>query len=142
MKPYPPENTGIIQKMKENFLTKDFLLFVLCGGMGTVTNFLVSLIVSTRLDPVLSYVIAYGISLFVTYTLNAKLVFSAALKPKDFIRFVISYVPNFFILFSFVYVFINRLYWNKVIVYALAGLLGIPVTYILVKVFAFRGGKD
>jgi len=32
---------------------------------------------------------------------------------------------------------LNMLHWNKVIVFALAGLLGLPVTYVLVKIYAF-----
>jgi hypothetical protein len=36
-----------------------------------------------------------------------------------------------------VLVFLNLLRWNKVIVYAMAGLLGLPLTFLLVKNFAF-----
>jgi len=39
-------------------------------------------------------------------------------------------------------VFLNLLVWNKIIVYAMAGLLGLPVTFLLVKAFAFsKKGK-
>jgi hypothetical protein len=34
--------------------------------------------------------------------------------------------------------FLNILGWNKVVVYALAGLLGLPITFILVKLIAFK----
>jgi putative flippase GtrA len=130
------------EKIKTTFFTKDFLLFVFCGGMGTLTNFVFSLAISTALDPSVSYVFGYGISLFVAYGLNAKLIFHKKLSLSDFIKFVISYIPNFLILFTFVLVFLNILGWNKVIVYASAALLGLPLTFILVKIMVFkRGGK-
>jgi putative flippase GtrA len=118
------------------------MLFVFCGAMGTLTNFICSLAVSTILNPSVSYVFGYGISLFTAYALNAKLIFRRKFSIAEFIKFVISYIPNFLILFTFVLIFLNLLRWNKVIVYALAGLLGLPLTFLLVKLFAFgKGGK-
>jgi hypothetical protein len=39
-----------------------------------------------------------------------------------------------------VLVFLNLLGWNKIVVYALAGLLGLPLTFILVKIMVFKSG--
>jgi putative flippase GtrA len=132
-----------LEKIKGTYFTKDFILFVFCGGMGTLTNFIFSLIISIMLNPSVSYIFGYVISLFVAYSLNAKLIFHRKLACKSFIKFILSYIPNFLILFSFVLIFLNMLHWNKVIVYALAGVLGLPVTFVLVKIFAFnkRGEK-
>jgi len=129
------------EKIKRTYFTKDFILFVFCGGMGTLTNFIFSLFISMTLNPSVSYVLGYGISLFITYALNAKLIFHHNLSCKGFIKFIVSYIPNFLILFTFVLIFLNLLHWNKVIVYALAGLLGLPLTFILVKIFVFKNGS-
>ncbi len=134
--------TAFFEKIKSAWFTKDFILFAFCGGMGTLTNFVCSLAVSTRLNPSVSYVLGYGISLFVAYALNAKLIFHREFSLKEFVKFVISYIPNFLILFAFVLIFLNLLRWNKVIVYALAGLLGLPITFLLVKIFAFGKGDE
>jgi putative flippase GtrA len=131
-----------IEKVKGTYFTKDFMLFVFCGGMGTLTNFIFSLIISMMLNPSVSYVLGYGISLFVAYSLNAKLIFHHRISHIGFIKFIVSYIPNFLILFTFVLIFLNLLEWNKVIVYALAGLLGLPITFLLVKIFAFLEDKD
>jgi len=135
-------NNGVplIESIKKTWFTKDFILFALCGGMGTLTNFICSLAVSTVLNPSVSYVFGYGISLFVAYVLNAKLIFHRGITITEFVKFVISYIPNFLILFTFVLIFLNLLHWNKIIVYASAGLLGLPVTFLLVKIFAFGKG--
>lgn len=133
---------AMMEKMSKTYLSKEFFLFVFCGGMGTLTNFVFSLAISMRVDATASYVCGYGLSLFVAYALNASLIYREKYRLHDFIKFVISYIPNFLILFTFVAIFLNLLHWNKVIVYALAGLLGLPLTYIIVKVFAFGKRED
>ena len=131
-----------MERMANTFIKKDFILFVFCGGMGTLTNFLCSVTISTWLDPTLSYALGYAISLYVAYALNAFLVFKERCRFDSFIRFVLSYIPNFLILFSFVFFLLNQMGWDRILVYALAGLLGLPVTYILVKIFAFGKMED
>jgi HAD superfamily phosphoserine phosphatase-like hydrolase len=125
------------EKIKKNYLSGEFFLFVFCGGMGTLTNFIFSMAISTKLNATLSYVFGYAISLFVAYALNARLIFKAKCRMSGFLKFVLSYVPNFVILFTFVAIFLNLFHWNKILVYALAGILGLPITYVLVKILAF-----
>jgi len=139
--PWDKYKITAFEKIKETYFTKDFILFVFCGGMGTLTNFIFSLVISTILNPSVSYVFGYGISLFIAYSLNAKLIFHHNLSCKGFIKFIVSYIPNFLILFTFVLVFLNLFGWNKIIVYALAGLLGLPLTFILVKIMVFKNGS-
>ena len=136
--PWREYRPGVVSRMKNTFLSRDFLLFVFCGGMGTLTNFVCSLAISTQINPTAAYVFGYGISLFTAYALNALLIFNEKLRASDFVKFVISYIPNFAILFAFVCIFLNIFGWHKVIVYALAALFGLPVTFVLVKLFAFR----
>ncbi|MDD2483596.1 MAG: HAD-IB family phosphatase [Eubacteriales bacterium] len=139
---WPDQKKSYLEKTRNTYLSKEFFLFVFCGGMGTLTNFVFSLIISNKVDATLSYVFGYAISLFVAYALNAKLLYKEKLRSKVFVKFVVSYIPNFMILFSFVVVFLNLLHWEKIIVYALAGLLGLPITYITVKIFAFGKRED
>lgn len=129
------------EKIKDTYLTTDFLLFIFCGGMGTLTNFVFSLFISLKLNPTISYIFGYAISLFAAYFLNAKLIFKSQILFSGFIKFVISYIPNFLILFTFVLIFLNIFHWNKIIVYALAGLLGLPLTFLLVKIYTFGKGE-
>jgi putative flippase GtrA len=130
----------IIKKMTYNYLNKNFILFIFCGGAGTIVNFFVSMALSQFINPLLSYVCGYCISLFLSYYLNAHLIYREKCILVKFIKFIVSYIPNFILLFSFVYIFINRFSWNKDIVYLLAGVIGIPITYLIVKLYAF--GKE
>jgi len=130
-----------VSRLWQTYFSKAFLLFVFCGGMGTLTNFVFSLAISSRINPTIAYIAGYAISLLVAYALNARLIFHRHLSAATFARFIVSYLPNFCILFAFVLIFLNVLGWNKVIVYALAGLLGLPVTFLLVKLMVFRQKK-
>ena len=142
-------NTYIVNKDKifkysetYKFPTKifnlDFLIFIFCGGMGTISNFVFSSLISFKLNPVLSYVFGYAISLIVSYLLNILLVFKRKISLIDFIKFVISYIPNFLILFSFVYIFINILTFNKYFVYLMAAVVGLPITFVILKLLTFK----
>ncbi len=125
-------------QFKKKVFDKKFLIFVFCGGMGTLTNFVFSSIFATKIDPVISYIGGYAISLIVSYLLNIKLVFKRRINVYDFIKFVVSYIPNFVILLTFVYVFINVLLLNKYVVYLLAAIIGLPITYAILKLFTFK----
>jgi phosphoserine phosphatase/putative flippase GtrA len=140
--PWQMYKPSLIAKIKATWLTKNFILFVFCGGMGTLTNFVFSLLISAKLNASVSYICGYAISLFVAYSLNAKLIFHHTLDFTAFLKFIVSYIPNFLILFTFVLIFLNIFGWNKVMVYALAGLLGLPITFILVKLLVFKRMRE
>ena len=128
-------------KFKSSIFNFDFIIFVFCGGIGTLTNFAISSLVSRKINPVLAYVIGYSSSLFVSYILNMRYIFKRKLSIKGFIKFVISYIPNFLILFLFVYIFITKLNINKYLVYLLAAIIGLPITFLILKVRTFKDKK-
>lgn len=127
----------LFQEIRNTFFTKSFLTFVFCGGMGTLANMLISTLCSMKIDPTAAYVCGYLGSSLVTYALNSKLTFHEQLSLHRYVRFVISYIPNFIILFSFVAVFINVLGLNHIFVYGFAAAFGLPLTYIIVRIVAF-----
>lgn len=131
----------IFHKIKDTFFTKAFFLFVLCGGGGTLVNFLVSLAFSRQINSTLAYVFGYTISLFVTYLLNSYLIFKKPFSLKRFLKFCLSYVPNFLILLTFVAILLNIFHLPEVFTYLAAAAFGLPVTFILVKTFTF-GKKE
>lgn len=133
---------AFIEKIRKTFFTKSFFIFVFCGGMGTLTNMLISTLCSLKIDATAAYVCGYFGSSLVTYTLNSKLTFHEPLSLHRYVRFVISYIPNFLILFSFVAIFINVLSWNHIFVYGFAAALGLPLTYIIVRIVAFAKSKN
>ena len=127
----------LLQKIRETYFNRRFILFVFCGGMGTLANMLISSVAALGINPTLAYVCGYFGSSFVTYSLNSKLTFNEKLSVKRYIKFVISYIPNFVILFTMVAVFINLLGWYHLLVYGMAAALGLPLTFLIVRIVAF-----
>lgn len=84
----------------------------------------------------------YATSLTIAYVLNTIFVFKEKLGFNKFIRFCISYIPNFIIQNVIVLLVYNVLHWHKLIAFALAAAVGIPVTYLMVKLFAFGRGQS
>ncbi|MGG7153651.1 GtrA family protein, partial [Clostridium neonatale] len=54
------------------------------------------------------------------------------------IKFAISYIPNFIIQNIVVIIVFNIFNYDKIIAYILAAIIGVPVTFVLMKFFVFR----
>jgi putative flippase GtrA len=132
---------SIVRRIKDTFLTPGFFLFVFCGGCGTLVNFFLSLILSKHINSTLAYVGGYAVSMFVTYALNTYLIFKLPFSAVRFIKFVISYIPNFLILFTFVAVLLNVFNLPEILVYLSAAVFGLPLTFVIVKTYAFGRKK-
>ena len=128
---------GRIKKIKNVFLSKEFFGFLVVGGINTINGILFSYIYSLFLDVNVSFICGYITSMTISYLLNTTLVFKEDMRFMKYIKFCISYIPNFIIQNIFVIIFYNILGWNKLIVFALAAIVGVPITFIIMKFFAF-----
>ncbi|AWK50025.1 polysaccharide biosynthesis protein GtrA [Clostridium beijerinckii] len=131
-------NPSKLKKIKTILLTKQFIKFLFIGCINTITGILFSSIYSIFLDVNISFIIGYLSSMLISYILNSSFVFEEQLSFNKFIKFFISYIPNFIIQNIMVFLFYNIFTWNKLIVFALAAVIGVPITFILMKVFTFR----
>lgn len=131
---------GFIKKIKETFFSYNFIMFVVIGVINTLNSVWISYLLSLVLDANLSFVVGYIISLGIAYILNSVFNFKQKLSFVRFIKFAISYIPNFIIQNVVVIIIYNIIGWHKLIAYALAAIIGIPVTFIILKLFAFKVG--
>ena len=128
----------LIDKILKIFLSKEFILFVIIGVINTFNGVIFSMIYSKFLDANLAFVVGYISGLFISYILNSYVTFKEKLEFSKFIKFAISYIPNFIIQNIVVLVVFNIMGLNKLIAYILAAIIGVPVTFILMKFFAFK----
>ncbi len=135
VKEYKP---SIIKKFVNTFFARDFISFAFVGVINTLNNFIISYIVSFWFNPNISFVIGYLASLSIAYILNSCITFKAPLNFVRYIKFCLSYLPNFAIQNIIVFIVYNLLHLHKVIAFALAALVGVPVTFIIMKLFAFK----
>jgi len=129
---------GKVKQLKLMFLSKQFFNFLIVGGINTINGILFSYIYSLLLDVNAAFVAGYITSMTISYWLNSIIVFNEKMGFNKYIKFCISYIPNFIIQNIFVLIFYNMMRWNKLIVFALAALIGVPVTFVIMKLFAFR----
>ena len=121
------------------FLTREFLSFVIVGVINTASNVVFSTIYRTFIpDTTLAFFPGYITSNVVSYLLNSYLTFKEKLGFVKFIKFFISYIPNFIIQTIIVWLFDNFVHGPSVIAYALAAVIGVPVTFVFMKIFTFK----
>lgn len=126
---------------KNKFASIEFLRFVAIGGLNALNGILFAYIFSFFMQENLGFICGYTVSLTISYLLNSFITFREELKIKKYIKFCISYIPNFLLQNLIVVIFLNLLKWPPLIVYMIAVVVSVPVTYMLVSCFAFDKRK-
>jgi len=130
---------SLFSRLKKHFLSFQFIVFLIIGVINTLNGIGFAYLYSLLINNVnIAFILGYLTSLSIGYLLNSFLTFKEKLAFNKFIKFCVSYIPNFLIQNGFVILFYNILGWEKLLVYCLAAIIGIPVTFLLLKIFAFR----
>lgn len=129
---------SFIEKFKDTFLSKQFIIFVIIGIINTFNGTVFSYIYSSFFNENIAFIFGYISGLIISYILNSFITFKEKFAFKKFIKFAISYIPNFIIQYIVVLIVFNLMGLNKLIAYLLAAIIGVPVTFVLMKFFAFN----
>ena len=125
-------------KIHDVFFTPQFFLFLFQGAVCTLLCIIISLILSRYIDPAIAYIGGYSAAILLGYVLNSFIVFKMPLTVVRLVKFLISYIPNFLILFAIVAVSLNVFDLPPIISYTIAPVIGLPLTFVLLKFFAFH----
>ena len=129
---------NIAGKVNKHFIKKDFMLFLLIGGINTLNGTIISFLLSMAMQANIAFVLGYLTALVIAYFLNTFIIFRQKIEAYKLIKFGISYIPNFLIQNIVVLIFYNGIGWHRLIVFTIAAAIGIPVTFLFVKLYAFR----
>ncbi len=129
----------MIKKIKAHYFNKHFIIFVIIGVINTFNCTLISYALTALLamDANLAFVIGYVCSMFIAYILNSVFNFKQNMTPAAMLKFFVSYIPNFVIQNVIVFIVYNTLGLPELVAYAAAAIVGIPVTFIILKGFVF-----
>ena len=129
---------NIIEKAKHHFLTREFFLFLIVGCINTFNGTFIAWLCGF-FSPYnnLNFNIGYITGNLIAYWMNSRFIFHESLSLTRYVKFFISYIPNYLIQNVIVIIFYNMLAFPPVVSYLLAAILGIPVTFLMVKIFAF-----
>ncbi len=133
-----PWNEYKPSKTKNTFFSRQFLRFVVIGVINTVLCTIFSYVYSLFAEPNVSFALGYITSLVISYFMNSFITFKSALSWTKFVKFVISYIPNFIIQQTVVTLCLKVFDIHKLIAYVLAAGIGVPVTFVIMKIFAFK----
>ncbi len=137
--PWEDFSPGFIKKLIKMFIAKDFLAFLVVGCINTFNGVLFSMLYSALFENInISFTLGYATSLFISFLLNSFFVFHEKPGFVKFIKFTISYIPNFLVQSACVILFGNILKLHKLFVYTISAIIGVPVTFLLLKLFAFK----
>lgn len=131
----------MLEKIKQQFVNKQFLTFVVIGIINTFVGTLFSILYSNILQPNLAFIFGYITGTIVSYILNSIFTFKENLNIKKYFKFFISVIPNFLIQNICVLIFFNVLKFNKMIAFVIAAIIGIPVTFLILKLYTFKKTK-
>ena len=127
---------GLI-KIKQILFSKQFICFLIIGCINSLSGIVFSWLYSNILGPILAFIPGYITGIVVSYFLNSIFTFKDAFSVDKFIKFSISTIPNFLIQIVTVFIIVNLWGQNKLVAYILAAIIGVPVTFIILKLFVF-----
>ncbi len=131
-----------MEKLKRLFCTRDFLVFLVIGAVNTLNGTVFSYLYSLFLNANVAFVLGYLTGLVIGYVLNSFFTFKERLSINRFFKTCVSYIPNFIIQNLVVLIIYNIMGLHRLLAYALAAVLGLPITFLLMKFFAFAKPKN
>ncbi len=131
-----------MEKLKRLFCTRDFLVFLVIGAVNTLNGTVFSYLYSLFLNANVAFVLGYLTGLVIGYVLNSFFTFKERLSINRFFKTCVSYIPNFIIQNLVVLIIYNIMGLHRLLAYALAAVLGLPITFLLMKFFFFSKPKN
>ncbi len=121
------------------FLSREFIMFVIIGVINTFAGSLFAVFYRRFIpDNTLAFIPGFLSGNIVSYFLNSVFTFrDTEFGFVKYIKFLISNLPNLIIQTIMVKVFSQALSVPSIIVYIMAAVVGVPLTFVIVKLFAF-----
>lgn len=130
--------SSLMERIRHHFFTKEFFLFLVVGCINTFNGtFLAWLFRHIIPDSNIAFNCGYIVANTIAYVLNSKFIFPEPLSLQRLMKFAVSYIPNYVIQNIIVLIFYNWLGYPDIVSYLIAAVLGVPVTFLFVKIFAF-----
>ena len=121
------------------FLSREFITFVVIGVINTFAGSLFAILYRNIIpNDTIAFIPGWLTGNVLSYFLNSIFTFrDRAFGIIKYFKFLLSNIPNLVIQTVMVWILSGMLNVPSLIVYALAAIIGVPVTFVLVKIFAF-----
>lgn len=128
---------NLLVKAKNTFITKSFLRFCILGCINCLNDAIFSHFANYFMQKNLAAVVGYMISLSLAFYLTSMFIFKSKPTFSKYYKFLLSYIPNFIIFFLVTFITINTWKLPQFVGTFLAAAAGGPITFIMIKLFAF-----
>jgi len=119
-------------------MTKAFILFIVIGLINTFNGTALAYSYSFIFQVNLAFALGFITANIISYFLNAFIVFHGKPGLVGYMKFAVANLPNFVIQNILVLILYTFFHWHIALVYALAIVIGVPVTFLFVKLYAFK----
>ncbi len=127
-----------LSRLRRALFSPAFVRFVLIGAASTLLTTALSLFYGLFLpESVSAFALGYLSTLLISFLVNCAFTFKKAPGILRFFRYVLSYIPNFILQCGLVWLF-GLLHFAPALAYLLAAVLGVPMTFLFLKVFTFK----
>lgn len=133
--------TRIFNDAKKTFLSRKFIMFCLLGIVNTLDTAIISFLAEKIIQDHLAGIIGYILSLQIAFFLSCRFIFQCKPSFKKYKRYLISYIPSFIVYFLGFVGALSALKLPQFWATFLAVMLSGPITFIIIKLYAF-GKKD
>lgn len=126
-----------IRELIRMFFSKEFFMFIIIGCVNTLSGTLFSAGYAQLMGEVIAFIPGYLTGIVVAYTLNTHFTFHTPFSWRKLIAYGFSTIPNFLIQLITVYIGVMLLKIDHILCYLIAAIIGVPVTFIILKLFVF-----
>ncbi|MFI3284277.1 MAG: GtrA family protein [Erysipelotrichaceae bacterium] len=132
----------MINKLKEKFLSKQFLSFAIIGGINTIGSLLIYMVcVSIHIAVATSSLIGDVTTMIFSYFLNMHFTYHTKPSFKSFVTFPLSYIPGFIINMLITVIMVDTLGAPELLAKAFALPITIPLNYVVMSIIVKWSSK-
>lgn len=131
-----------IKKIIRGIFGRHFLMYAAIGTFNTVNTAFISHFLALLIQDHVSSYLAFFISLSISYVLNARVNFKHKLMLSEYLKFLSVYIPHFIIYAIISGIALSVFGFSPFWATVTASVAGAPVTYLIMRFFAFGGKKD
>lgn len=140
----------VLPKSAKQFFSVSFCIFLAIGAINTLSTASITSLLDYIFDTTAlrryatvknihtTFIIGYALSLILSFFLNCRYTFRKKPTLRSFLRFPVSYIPNFAVQYISVWLLTDRLSVNPTLSYLIAAVCAVPITYVIMRIFVFK----
>lgn len=130
-----------MKKLLRGLFSKNFLVYILIGTFNTLSTAVYASLCDFLFNEHIAAYAAFILSLSVGYLLNARFNFHRRISFLGYLRFMAVYIPHFIIFAAISSFALGVLEFPPFWATVLASASGAPVTFLIMRFFAFGNKK-